>query len=192
MSYYINTFFKNTTIIKINKRKNLFFKKKNSQKSLISKRLSIVLKKRKKIKLHKVKKVDKGNFFFKKFFFKTLLKSRKFLKKFFFLNTKVRQKKISKLIFKNQKRMASKKNYSYEYSVLNTLLRSNIFFFIKDLMLFVKAGHVYINNKPILNYALLVNDGDCIQIPISREMYNYINFSKKVLKKKIALFKHTS
>jgi len=77
-------------------KKNLFFKKRNSQISLISKRLTIVLKKRKDDKEPRFKKVDKGNFFFKKFFFKTLLKSRKFLKGFFFLIKKRDKKKMQK------------------------------------------------------------------------------------------------
>jgi len=89
---YILTFFKffrkvkiilsvnKKQLLKINKKKNLFFKKKATSKYFLSKRLSIVLKKRKKIKTFKRKHIDKGNFFFKKFFFKTILKNRKFLK----------------------------------------------------------------------------------------------------------------
>ena len=78
-------FFENlNNLQKINKKKNIFFKKKYRTKILVSKRLSFLLRKRKKFKYFKSKKVDKGNFFFKKFFFKTLLKSRKFLKGFFF------------------------------------------------------------------------------------------------------------
>lgn len=75
----------NKILIKINSKKNLFFKKKYNLKTLSSKRLSIILRKRKKLKVFKIKKTDKGNFYFKKFFFKTLLKTRKYLRLFFFL-----------------------------------------------------------------------------------------------------------
>ena len=77
-------FFNTLHLTKINNKKNLFFKKKFNTKVLVSKRLSFVLRKRKKLKNFKSKKVDKGNFFFKKFFFKILLKSRKSLRRFFF------------------------------------------------------------------------------------------------------------
>jgi len=189
---YLNLFLKKSLLIKTNMKKNLFFKKRNSQISLISKRLTIVLKKRKDDKESRFKKVDKGNFFFKKFFFKTLLKSRKFLKGFFFLNNKVRQKRITKMIFKSQKNLLSGKGHSHEYTLLNTLLRSHFFFFIKDLMSFIKIGHIYLNSTPIFNYNIVICEGDCIQLPIFKKMYKYMQFSRKILKKKTALYKNTS
>jgi hypothetical protein len=188
----LNFFSKKKIFFKINSKKNLFFKKKNSQLNLVSKRLQIVLKKRKKLKQFKFKKIDRGNFFFKKFFFKTLLKSRKFLKYFFFLNKGVRQKKITKSIFQSQKNLFSNKSYSYEYTLLNILLRSHIFFFFKDLMSFIRTGYIYINNIPTLNYNTIIREGDCVQLPIFKKVYKYIQFSKKILKKKTALYKYTS
>lgn len=190
--FFINFFEKKSLVINLNNKKNLFFKKRNSQKNLISKRLAIILKKRKKLKFFRVKRVDKGNFFFKKFFFKTLLRNRNYLKKFFFLNGKVRQKKISKFIFKQQTGVISNKNHSYEHSLMNILLRSHFFLFIKDLMFFIKMGYIYINNRPVINFSLLVNEGDCVQLPIFNKIFSYINSSKKILKKKTMLFKHTA
>lgn len=81
---HLNFFFNTRFLVKTSNKKNLFFKKKYATKVLVSKRLSFILRKRKKLKKIKIKKIDNGNFFFKKFFYKTLLKSRKFLRLFFF------------------------------------------------------------------------------------------------------------
>ncbi len=61
--FVLNNFFKKNHSIKIYKKKNLFFKKKNFKLNLISKRLSLILRKRKKTKTFKNRKIDKGNFF---------------------------------------------------------------------------------------------------------------------------------
>ena len=99
-------------LISFNKKKNLFFKKKSKLKFLISKRLSIVLRKRKKLKnLYNNKKIDKGNFFFKKFFVKTLFRSRKFLKFFFFFKRENSSKKNFKIHFEDSKILFSAKRY---------------------------------------------------------------------------------
>lgn len=188
----ISFFLKKTWSIKLNKKKNLFFKKKDSKKILISKRLSVVLKKRKKIKQYKTKKIDKGNFFFKKFFFKTLLKNRKFFKGFFFLNTKVRQNKITKLIYKSNTKMSSSKNSTYEYTILNMLLRGNFFFFFKDAVSFLKHGFIYLNGLAIKNHDIRINEGDCIQLIISKNFFKYLKFSRKILKKKTSIFRFNS
>lgn len=188
----LNFFLNKTWSIKLNKKKNLFFKKKDSKKVLISKRLSIVLKKRKKIRQFKMKKIDKGNFFFKKFFFKTLLRNRKFFKGFFFLNTKVRQSKITKLISSNSKCISTCKNTTHEYSLLNILLRGHFFFFLKDVTNFLKKGFVYLNGSTIKNYNIVVNEGDCVQLTICKKYYKYLQFSRKILKKKINIFRFNS
>lgn len=168
------------------KKKNLFFKKKNYKNILISKRLTIVLKKRKKIKLFKPKKIDKGNFFLKKFFFKILLKNRKFFKSFFYLSKEVRQKKITKILLKNTK---NTRNNSYEYTLLNILLRSNLFLFLRDVNSYIRSGLVYVNNKVTYNYNCILNEGDCVQLVLCKSTYKYLLFSKKLLKKKLSLYR---
>ena len=74
----------NSKLNLLTKRKTLFFKKKSKIKVTLSRRLSHTLRRRKNYKtfLMKSKKprMDYGNFFFKKFFFKTLLKNRTLLK----------------------------------------------------------------------------------------------------------------
>jgi hypothetical protein len=181
-------FLKNFSI-KIVKKKNLFFKKKSFKNSLISKRLSFVLKRRKSLKMFKSKKIDNGNFFLKKFFFKILLKNRKFFKNFFFLNDKIRQKKITKLIYKNKIYKNNLKNISYEYTLLNILLRSRLFFFIKDTLKFIKNNFVFVNGIIVSDFNYFLNSGDCVQLIITNNYYKYIHFSRKLLKKKLAIYK---
>jgi hypothetical protein len=176
----------------INGKKNLFFKKKYNVKTLISKRLSIVLKKRKK-QLYKnnfSRKVDSGNFFFKKFFYKTLLKNRKFLKPFLFSNSKVRQSRISRLIFKTSKNKYQ--NSNNEYTLLNVLLRSHFFFFINDAIKFINSGMVYVNGLIYTNPHINLNQGDCIQLAPCKTFYSYLYFCKKFFKKKASIFRFNS
>jgi hypothetical protein len=159
---------------------------------LVSKRLSIVLRKRKKYKnIFTSKKISKGNFFFKKFFVKTLFRSRKFLKNFFFLNEKTRQKKISKHVFKTQK-YCFFKNSTCEYSALNLLFRSHFCLFISDAFSFFKSGMLFLNGIRLKNPNTLINVSDCLQIKLSNSVYKYIYYTKFFLKKKIALFRHHS
>lgn len=176
---------------KINTRKNLFFKKKYSPKILASKRLSIVLRRRKKFKTFKIRKTDRGNFFFKKFFFKTLLRTRKYLRRFFFFNNKTRQTKITSHISRNNKLMKIHNN-NYELSVLNVLLRSHFCLSFRDALILIKKGFVYINGLVVTQYnaTLLIND--FLQLKLSIPMYKYIKFSKKFLKKKLATFRLNS
>ena len=178
--------------IKLNIKKNLFFKKKYSPKSLISKRLSIVFKKRKKVNLFRQKKIDKGNFFLKKFFFKILLKNRKSLKNFFFLNIRTRQTKINRFIYKHQKNFFGDTKTGLENTTLNILLKGNFFLFTRDALYFFKYNYVYLNGIVIKNHNVTLKKGDCLQLPISNFFYKYIKFSKKLLKKKTALFKLNS
>ncbi len=191
-NFLLNCFFKKKINFKINKKKSLFFKKKSVKDSLISKRISIVLRKRKKFKKFKSKKIDKGNFFLKKFFFKTLLKNRRFLRKLFFFNDKKRQLKITKKIHSLSKNTLNSKNNILDYSLLNLLLRSGLFFFYKDIIEFISSGLVYINGVVIKNHNTILSSGDLIQLPISNYLYKYTLFSKKILKKKMSLFRFTT
>lgn len=183
--------FNTKTLNKIYIRKNLFFKKKYSPKILASKRLSIVLRKRKKLKNFKVKKIDKGNFFFKKFFFKTLLRTRKYLRRFFFFNNKVRQTKITKHIIKTS-RFVKTHNNNLEFTILNTLLRSHFCLSFKDAMLLIKGGSIHINGFVVTQHDAILLINDVLQLKISKFTYRYIKFSKKLLKKKLALFRLNS
>lgn len=180
-----------TVLVKINKKKNLFFKRRTLSKYFLSKRVSTVLKKRKKIKSFKRKHIDKGNFFFKKFFFKTINKNRKFMKNFFFLPNKVRQKKITKKIYNNSKNTFINDS-SYEYTLLNITLRSGIFFFFQDTMLVLKKSLIYVNCQPVQNFHMVLNVGDCIQLNISKKVYRYIKFCVKFLKKRAALLRYNA
>ena len=181
----------NLKLVKINKKKNLFFKKKFRIKVLASRRLSIVLRKRKKLKKFKKKKANKGNFFFKKFFFKTLLRSRKFIKFFFFLPKKIRQTELSKKIFKNKKSFLER-NSTYEFTILNILLRSHFCLFIADALSLIKCGGIYVNGVPVTNYDVFISERDVVQIKINSVFLRYVYTSKKFLKKKIALFRFNS
>lgn len=182
--------FNEKTLNKINVRKNLFFKKKFNPKTLASKRLSIILRKRKKLKSFKIKKTDKGNFYFKKFFFKTLLKSRKYLRRFFFYNNKVRQTKITHSITKNSKIKSVSGNY--ELTIFNILLRSHFCLFFKDVLSLIKSGFIYLNGLSITRYDIVLNSCDCLQLRICKYTYRYIQSSKKFLKKKLSIFRLNS
>jgi len=202
--FYLFSFFKYLSIIKprfftskssfikLNNKKNLFFKKRYSPKNLISKRLSIVFKKRKNLNKFKQKKVDRGNFFLKKFLFKILLRNRKFLKNFLFLNIKTRQLKVTKFIYKHQKTFFGDTKTGLENTILNILLRSNFFLFTKDALNFLNNNYIYLNGRIIKNFKLTLSKGDCLQLPISKLFFKYIKFSKKLLKKKTTLFKLNS
>lgn len=176
----------------MNKKKNLFFKKRESKDMLISKRISIVLRKRKKLKNFKTKKIDKGNFFLKKFFYKTLLKNRKFFKKLFLFSASVKQTKITKRIKRFSSNINNKSNTILEYSLCNLLLRSGLFFFQKDVLLFIKFGMVYLNGRTVYDSNINLVVGDIIQLSVSTFIYKYIYFSKKLLKRKVALFRYTT
>lgn len=188
----LNFFFNADFSIKINKRKNLFFKKKESRDSLISKRISIVLKRRKRFKLFKSKKIDKGNFFLKKFFFKILLKNRKFLNKLFYYNKPKKQNKLTKKIYFFSEKSNNRSTSILEHSLLNMLLKSNLFFFHKDVFFFIKSGFVYINGLPVTDHNSRLNEGDIIQLPINNIVYKYVSMSRKFLKKKMSLFRFTT
>ncbi len=175
---------------KVSVKKNLFFKKKYNPKTLSSKRLSIILRKRKKFKKIKTKKTDKGNFYFKKFFFKTLLKTRKYLRRFFFFNTKVRQTKITKYISKNSKIKSFTKNF--ELTIFNVLLRSHFCLFFKDALILINRGFIYLNGVPVTQYDTVLNYYDYLQLRICKHTYKYIRSSKKFLKKKLSLFRLSS
>lgn len=188
----LNFFFNKNINITLNKKKNLFFKKKESKDSLISKRIAIVLKKRKKLKFFKHKKIDKGNFFLKKFFFKILLKNRKFLSKLFFLNKNKKQIKVSKKINFLSKKIKNKSTFVYEYSLSNVLLRSNLFFSSKDILSLITSRLVYLNGRVVLDHNADLFLGDFIQLPVTKQLYRYIFFSKKILKKKMSLFRFST
>lgn len=175
----------------ISVRKNLFFKKKYSPKVLASKRLSILLRKRKKLKSFRIKKTNRGNFFFKKFFFKTLLRTRKYLRRFFFFNNKVRQTKITAYISKNNKLLKINNN-NYEFTIFNILLRSHFCLSFKDAIILIRSGFVYVNGSIVTQHNATLLIGDFLQIKLSLYTYKYIRFSKKLLKKKLALFRLNS
>ena len=196
-------FFKNNYLCKSNFnkkiskkvfKKNIFFKKKFNIKILNSKRVSILLKKRKNNSLVKKlffkKSSDFGNFFLKKFFFKILLKNRKNIKKFFWFNTKTRQTKVSRTIFSFSKK--NKNNENFETSLINILLRTHIFLSQKDAYVYIKSKGIFVNNMLIDKPLLSVCFGDCIQLPVSTQLYNYILFFNKFIKTKINLFRMIS
>lgn len=185
--------FINHDIVKINKKKNLFFKKRFGNKVLISKRLTIVCRRK---KLHTRPKYsrfkqDTGNFFFKKFLFKTLLKSRKLLKPFLFLGNKSRQKKLTKEICSNTRRVFGN-NENYENTVVNVLLQSHFFLFQKDALFYLKKGFVTVNGFALSNINFVLGHGDCVQLPVSKLYLLYLRFCRRFFKKKVALFKYNS
>ena len=176
---------------KFAKKKNLFFKKKFRVKTLISRRLFILLKRRKLLSPRRIRKNYRGNFFFKKFFFKTLIRSRKFLKSFFFKTSKIRQKNLSKKILLNSQKKFLK-NTTYEYNALNIVLRSNFCLFLADVIVFFKKNFFYLNGININNTSVVLQEYDCLQLKLSSSIYKYILFSKKILKKKTAIVRFNS
>jgi len=120
-----------------------------------------------------------------------LLKSRKFLKSFFFYTKKVRQIKVTKSILLNQKHFFQK-NSSYEYTLLNVLLRSHFFLFVKDAIKFIKKGFVMLNGVYCNKYDTTIVVGDCIQLSVFASFYKYFLFYKNLIKKNLILYKHNS
>ena len=175
---------------KILNKQNIFFKKVSRQKIVLSKRLSLVLKKRKGFGFKK-KKINLGKFFFKKFFYKTIMGGRKLIKNFFFLNSKVRQKNITKTLIKHNN-VKFKYNNPYEYSIMNILLRGHFFLTTKDVLFALKNGFIFLNGSVTSSYKTQIGFGDCIQVYISKNLYKYCFFFKKLLKKKAALYKYNA
>jgi len=161
-------------------KKSLFFKKKLKKKTLFSRRISTIFRKKNSNRKF-IKKQNKGNFFFKKFFFKTLLKARKNLKGFFYFKTKTRQKKITKMICAVGR--GDFCNTSLEYGIINILLRSQLFFFNKDAVFFLKKGFVFVNGRSTTDEFYAVTPYSCIQLPIFSEYYFYIKKCRKFFRK---------
>ena len=191
-SFKINTnpFFNVKLFSRILKKKNLLFKKKGRVNILSSKRVIFSLKK-KKFKKFKSKKIERGNFFIKKLLYKSLIYNRKILRLFFFFNKKVRQRKITRTIFLNQKKKLST-NSSYGYTVLNILIKSNMFLNLKDILIYINNNNIYINNKLTNKFYHELNVGDCIQFKISYTLYKYILFCKKIVKKYVKIHRYNS
>jgi len=187
-----NTKFKNTILKKLCKRKTLFFKKKYNKKVLVTKRLIIFLREtRNKFNFRfRRRKRFQSNFFLKKFFLKSLYKNRNLFRIFFLLNKKTRQKKITKIIFRKSKKFF--KNNTYEYSIINILLRSHFFYFIKDAFIFLKSNLIFLNGIVCKNYDFFVNIGDRIQLEVHSSFYKYLMFCRKFFKKKIALIRYNA
>lgn len=142
-------------------------------------------------KINDFKRVDYGNFFFKKSFYRTLIKSRTVLKDFFFLNDKVRQKKISKKILNDQKQFKSK-DITYEYSILNIVLRSHFCLCLSDALLFIKGGFFSLNGVCINKTNLVIVKHDCLQLKLSNSILSFLKKSKKILKRKTALVRYNT
>lgn len=180
----------NISLKKFQKKKNLFFKKKHNTKSIISRRLTIVFKKN--FLKKKVFKKSSGNFFFKKFFFKVLLQNRKHIAKHFFKKTKkFRQKNLTKLIQKNTLNTKTS-NITFENRLIYILLKSHIFLFWKDSLVFIKSGHIYVNGVKEVNDNFLLSSGDCVQIKIDKSFFLFSIFFKIFLKNKVVLYKQSS
>ena len=165
-------------------KKGLFFKKKQTNKILVSKRVSLLLRKRKRFS-SKVVKRDTGNFFFKKFFYKTLLRSRTWLGSFFSFKSHFRQNRLTNRIDKY-------KVGGHSTTLHEMLLRGGLFFFSSDAIIAIKNGLVYKNGASLYNKDNLIVGGDVIQVAISKSFYDYLLFCKKFFKKKIKLFRYNA
>ena len=193
---YITLFENLHHVIKVKNKKEIFFKKRViNKKNLFSKRIQIALKKRKFFKNHYNKKQNLGNFFFKKFFFRTLLKNRYNLRKFFFMRKRVRQSKLTKSIFKHSKKISKNplpELNIQEFTIFNTLLRCQFFLFIRDALLAITNSVVFVNNNIITDHNYILKQGDFIQIPCFKTYFTYLLFCKKLVRRKIALFRYNS
>ena len=109
----------------------------------------------------------------------------------FFAFKKVRQKKLTKKIQKKTK-LYNYNNYTFDYSLVNVLLRCGFFLFPKDANIFIKAKFVYINGICVKNISHIIVVGDCVQLQIFDIIYIYMVIFKKFLKYKIISFKQNS
>ena len=169
-------------------KKTLFFKKSVTKKVLISKRLSVVLKKKTKVLR---KKNELGSFFFKKFFFKTLIKSRKTLRHLFFLKPRTRQSKITKTII-DIDNFSVPQNRFFEYSLFNILLRSYFFFFVAYINYVLCKNYIRVNNKIAYKYNQVLGLGDCIQLPLTTNYFRFFKKCKRFFKAKIKLLRYNA
>ena len=79
---------------------------------------------------------------------------------------------------------------AYEYTILNVLLRSQFCVFLNDAKSLIRSGFIYINGLVLTDWSFILQEGDCLQLRISKSIYRYFFKSKKFLKKKIALFRY--
>ena len=192
----------------------MFFKKKYDTKILSNKRLILLLRRDKQILTRKYKtqnskinskkefgknlkknflrkKSYNGNFFFKKFFFKTLLKSKEVFRYFYLLPKKIRQKHLTKIVSENLK-LTKKANNSFTYTASTLLLRSGLIFTFKDVLILINLGKIYHNGALLYNKYTLLHVGDCIQLRQCKKFLVYIKLIRKSIKKKLALHRYNS
>lgn len=107
---------------------------------------------------------------------KSVLIFRKTFNAFFFLFQK-KSKKLS-VFFKNFKSIQTSINLKLQNSLLTFLLMLNLIFYIKDCIIFIRAGLFFINHAtiPVRNIFYQVKQGDLISYP------KFIYFFKKFFK----------
>lgn len=175
---------------KVFKKRYMLFKKRFTEKVLISKRVSILLRRKSNQKTtrigfkHKVKRFTNGNFFLKKYLFKTLLKSRLILKKVFEIKNRARQYKITRMLG-HQKPLINA-------TLSNILHCSYIFFFKQDVTHILNTGCVHVNGVVVQKKNFLIKPGDFIQIRVNGTLYSYIKLCWRFFKKKVKLHRYNA
>ncbi len=156
----------------------MFFKSNFNTKLCNWKRLNFFILRRrffkKKFKLFKKNK-NNLNFFFKKNLFSFLLKIRKFFSFFFFSKKYKRQYELTKFFTKLHKFNNLKKSPSL---LSFFLLRSQFFFFIGDIIYFLKKNFISLNRVFSLSPTTIVSINDVIQLQIRP---NYFIYFKKII-----------
>ena len=106
----------------------------------------------------------------------------------------MRQVTLTKKLFKLSKNLSKGSNFinSIGFTVMNILLRANLFFFLKDLNFFFNSKKVFLNSTPVLNKDILLFVGDCLQIPVSTKYFVYLRYFKGYFRRKLAEYKKDS
>lgn len=74
----------------------------------------------------------------------------------------------------------------------NIILRSHFCLFLSDVLSLITNNCVYLNGVIVTQHNITTTIHDFIQLKINKNIYKYIQFSKKLLKKKLALFRLNS
>lgn len=125
---------------------------------------------RKKWKRQKRRQVN--SIHFRKFFFKTLIEGRSLVK--LVLRKKFKRKRaLSNTISASTHTTFFTRLHKLEFNLFNLVLRSRFTTSLKDALLWIKEGLIFVNNVPTANPYLELKLGDRIQLALTNRYFLY-------------------
>ena len=100
-----------------------------------------------------------------------LIKTRQFFKDLFFVVKRKRQDELTKYFNSLQKTSKS----LYNINLLAILLRSQIFFFVNDVLFFIRNKFVFINGITVNNGNTIIHNNCVVQLQVTPNYFLYCN-----------------